>query len=79
MRWLWRLFIVFVFLLLVQNVFVPQPKAFISLPEGENWARKLQGEMRQWQKLSQDLPASIEVEVRRLWKDFQPNGEGKEV
>lgn len=79
MRWIWRLFVFFVFLILVQNLFNPQPKAFISLPEGENWGRKIQGEMRQWQRLSQDLPASIEVEVRRLWRDFQPNGVAKEV
>ena len=79
MRWLWRLFVLFVFVVLVQNLFVPQPKVFISLPEEENWVSKIRGEMRQWQKLSQDLPASIEVEVRRLWKDYRPNGEGKEV
>lgn len=79
MRWIWRIIIFFVFVILVQNFFIPQPKAFISVPEEENWGRIIQGEMRQWQKLSQDLPASIEVEVRRLWKDFQPNGVGKEV
>ncbi|GAB6156302.1 hypothetical protein JCM17380_50540 [Desulfosporosinus burensis] len=79
MRWLWRLLMLFMFLVLVRTLFVPQPKAFIALPEGQNWGQKIQGEMRQWQKLSQDLPASIEVEMRRLWNDFQPNGEGEEV
>lgn len=79
MRWLWRLVILSVVLLLVRAYLVPHPKAFISFPEGDNWGQKLQGEMKQWQKLSQDLPASIEVEVRRLWNDFRPNGEAKEV
>ncbi|KJR47856.1 hypothetical protein UF75_1712 [Desulfosporosinus sp. I2] len=79
MHWLWRLFILSVFLVLIRMLFVPQPKVFISLPEEQNWGQIIQGEMRQWQKLSQDLPASIEVEVRRLWKDFKPNGQGKEV
>ena len=79
MRWLWRLLILFVFLVLVRTHFLPQPKAFIALPEGQNWEQKIQGEIKQWQRLSQDLPTSIEVEVRRLWKDFRPNGAGKEV
>lgn len=79
MRWLWHLLILFVFLMIVRTLFVPQPKAFITLPKGQNWGQKIQGEMRLWQELSQDLPASLEVEVRRLWKDFRPNGEGKEV
>lgn len=79
MRWLWRLLILFVFLVMVRTLLYPQPKAFITLPEEQNWGLKIQGEMKQLQKLSQDLPASIEVEVRRLWKDFLPNGEGKKV
>ncbi len=79
MRWLWRLLTLFVFLGLVRTLFVPQPKAFIAWPEGQNWVKKIQGEMKQWQKISQDLPASIEVEVRRLWNDFRSNGDGKEV
>jgi len=40
---------------------------------------KIRGEIKQLQELTQDLPASIEVEVRRLWNDFQSSGEGKEV
>ena len=79
MRWLWRLLTLIVFLGLIRKVFVPQPKAFIAWPEGHTWEQKLQGEMKQWQKLSQDIPASLEVEVRRLWKDFRPNGDGQEV
>ncbi|HEY8910500.1 MAG TPA: hypothetical protein VIM51_09500 [Desulfosporosinus sp.] len=79
MRWLWRLLTLFVFLGLVRTLFIPQTKTFIAWPEGQNWAQKIQGEMKQWQKVTQDLPASIEVEVRRLWKDFQQNGDGKEV
>ena len=79
MRWLWRLLTLVVLLGLGQTLFNPQPKAFIAWSEGQNWVKTIQGELRQWQRLSQDLPASIEVEVRRLWMDFQPNGNGKEV
>lgn len=79
MRWLWRLLTLLVFLVLVRMLFVPQPKTFIAWPEGQNWEQKMLGEMKHWQKLTQDLPSSIEVEVRRLWNDFRPNGDGKEV
>ncbi|TGE32322.1 hypothetical protein [Desulfosporosinus sp. Sb-LF] len=80
MRWLWRFLTILVFLGLIHTLFIPpQTKAFISWSEDQTWVRKLQGEMKQWQRLSQDLPSSIEVEVRRLWKDFRPNGDGKEV
>lgn len=79
MRWFWRLLTLFLILGFLRTLIVPQPKAFIAWPEGPNWVQKIQGEMKQLQKLTQDLPASIEVEVRRLWKDFRPTGDGKEV
>ncbi|EGW36120.1 hypothetical protein [Desulfosporosinus sp. OT] len=79
MRWLWRFLTLFVLLGFLQSLVVPQPKAFIAWPERPNWAQKIQGEMKQLQKLTQDLPASIEVEVRRLWKDIRPNGDAQEV
>jgi len=79
MRWLWRLLTLVVFLGLAQTLISPQPKAFIAWSDGQNWVKVIQGELKQWQRLSQDLPASIEVEVRRLWMDFQPNANGKEV
>ncbi|SHH89331.1 hypothetical protein [Desulfosporosinus lacus] len=79
MRWFWRLLTLLVFMGLVRTLLVPEPKTFIVWPKEQNWVQTIQGELRQWQELSQDLPASIEVEVRRLWKDFEPNGDGKEV
>ena len=79
MRWLWRLLTFLVLLAFLRTLIVPQPKAFIAWPEDKNWALKIQGEIKQLQKITQDLPTSIEVEVRRLWNDFRPNGAGKEV
>jgi len=79
MRWLWRLFTILVLLAFLRTLIVPQPKAFIAWPEEKNWALKIQGEIKQLQKFTQDLPASIEVEVRRIWNDFRPSGNGKEV
>jgi hypothetical protein len=79
MRWLWRLFTILVLLAFLRTLIVPQPKAFIAWPEEKNWALKLQGEIKQFQKFTQDLPASIEVEVRRIWNDFRPSWDGKKV
>lgn len=79
MRWLWRLFTILLIFGLVRTFFIPQSKVFITWQEEQGWVETIKLELRQWQKISQDLPASIEVEVRRLWQDFQPNGNGKEV
>lgn len=79
MRWLWRLLTLVVLLAFLRTLIVPEPKAFIAWPEEKNWELKIQGEIKQLQKITQDLPASIEVEVRRLWSDFQPRGNGEEV
>lgn len=79
MRWLWRLLVLLVFLGLVRTLLVPQPKEFISWSEGQNWVQKIQLQIKQWQKVTQDLPTSIEVEVRRLWRNFNPNDNAKEV
>ena len=79
MRWFWRFVTLLVLLAFVRTFIVPQPKAFIAWPEEKDWGLKLQGEIKQLQRFTQDLPASIEVEVRRLWNDYQPSGDGKEV
>jgi hypothetical protein len=79
MRWFWRILTFLVILAFLRTLIVPQPKAFIAWPEEKNWALKIQGELKQLQKFTQDIPASIEVEVRRLWNDFRPSGDGKEV
>lgn len=79
MRWLWRLLTLLVLLAFFRILIVPQPKAFIGWTEGKNWAPKIEVKIKQVQKFTQDLPASIEVEVRRLWKDYRSSGNGKEV
>lgn len=78
MRWLWRVLTLLILLAFLRTL-IAQPKAFIAWPEENNWSLQLQGDIRKFQKFTQDLPASIEVEVRRLWNDFEPSGDGKEV
>ena len=79
MRWLLRLLTLLVLLAFLRTLIVPQSSAFIAWPEDKNWTPKIQGGMKQLQKFTQDLPTSIEVEVRRIWEDFRPSGDGKEV
>ncbi len=79
MRWLWRSLTLIVILAFLSTFISPQPQAFIAWPAESNWVLRIQGELKQLQRISQDLPASIEVEVRRLWNDFRPSGSGKEV
>jgi len=79
MPWFWRLLTFLVLLVLMRTQFFPQPSSFIAWSEEGNWAHRIQGELKQMQKFTQDLPASIEVEVRRLLNDFHPSGAGKEV
>ena len=50
MRWFWRLLTFLVLLTLLRSLSVPQPKAFIAWPEEKNWALKIQGEIKQFQK-----------------------------
>ncbi|CAA7601152.1 Hypothetical protein DEACI_1805 [Acididesulfobacillus acetoxydans] len=79
MRWLWRIFVLFLLLSFVKSVVAPQPQAFIAWPEQSNLVRKIQWDWRQWRRGLQDLPASIEVEIRRLRQDFRPDGNGTSV
>lgn len=79
MRWLFRLLTLLVFLILVRAFIVPQSQAFISWPEEQTWVCKVQGQMKYIQTLAQDLPTSIEVEVRRLLKDFRTIGNAQEI
>ncbi|HZK83753.1 MAG TPA: hypothetical protein VFC58_03580 [Desulfosporosinus sp.] len=79
MRWLWRILALVVLLAFLRTLSTPEPMGFIAWPEEKNWELRIQGEIKQFQKITQDLPASIEVEVRRFWSDFRPRGAGKEV
>ena len=80
MRWLWRLMILFVVISLVKVfIITPQPQAFITWPEGQDWKRRVQWQVQQWQRQAQDLPATVQMEVKQLWNEFQPQGDGKSV
>jgi len=75
MRWLWRILVIVLLVGIFQSV-RSEPQAFIKQ---ENWVEKLKWEVRNWQRQVQDLPAAVEVEIRRLFSEFKPNGDGKSV
>lgn len=76
---LWRLFIVVVFILLVKTTFTPQTQAYIVWPENPNFVERVKFQMNRLQENAQDLPANVELEIRRLWKDVKPGNNAKLV
>ena len=79
MRWLWRVLFIIMFLCLIRNLTPSEPKTFIAWSVGQNWVQKITLELKHWQSMSQDLPASLEVEVRQFLNDFRSYGNGEEV
>lgn len=80
MKWLWRALMLVVVLALVQNFFSPTaPKAFIRWEESDSWVDRAGAQLRYWQQQIQDLPASIEVEIKKLWDDVKPDGKSQAV
>lgn len=79
MRWFWRLLTLLIIIGFLRAVITSEPKVFISWQGGQNWSQMIRTQMKQLQRLTQDLPASLEVEVRHFWRDFSVNGDGKEV
>lgn len=79
MRWLWRIAVLLLLITLVRGLMPAKPQAFIIWPEQNAWVQKLNSEVRRFQAELQDLPASIEVEIRRFWRDVQTGATGREV
>lgn len=80
MRWIWRLLTLVVLVVVIRVLFAPQqPQAFIAWSQGEPWVQKMTWELQHWQRIAQDLPTSLEVEIRRLWREFKATGDGRSV
>jgi hypothetical protein len=79
MRWLLRLLTLFVMLILLKTLISPQPHVFIAWSESQTWLTKIHEEMKFLQAMTQDLPTSIEAEMRRFFKDFRLMGNAQEV
>lgn len=68
-----------VFILLVKTAFTPQNQAYIVWPENPNFVERVKFQMDQFQKDAQDLPANVEMQIKRLWKEVKPGNEAKLV
>lgn len=79
LKTLWRLFVIVVFIMLVKTTFTPQTQAYIVWPENQNFVERVKFQMDQLQKNAQDLPANVEIQIRRLWKDVKPGNNAKLV
>ncbi|MEA4901201.1 hypothetical protein [Desulfitobacterium sp.] len=76
---LWRIFVVIVLLLLLRTNFAPQTQAYIVWPENPNFVERVKFQMDKIQRNAQDLPANLEIELMRLWKDVKPSNGAKLV
>jgi hypothetical protein len=65
--------------ILLKGALVPETNAYIVWPEAKPWVQRVEWEVLQIQKAAQDLPASIEVVIRRLFRDVKPQIEAKSV
>lgn len=80
MRWIWKLLVVFLLLIIIfKPKLTSQPQVFISLPQSETIKEKVVWQIKHWQNLAQDLPASVETQIHRIFQDFEPNGDGQTV
>lgn len=76
---LWRIFVVIVLLLLLRTNFAPQTQAYIVWPENPNFVERVKFQMDKIQRNAQDLPANLEIELMRLWKEVKPGNGAKLV
>ena len=61
MRWLWRFCVIVLLLLILMNTTKSDEQIYI------NWSQKLE----HLQEVLQDLPANIEVQLRKIWNDTE--------
>lgn len=77
MRFIWRIFIIFVLAILVKSAFSKETSAYISSPEVKPWIQRVEWTIQDLQNAAQDLPASIEITIRRIFNDVKPQIEAK--
>lgn len=79
MRFIWRIFVILILAFLLKGVLFPEPQAYITSPGPRSWVEQVEWQANQIQKAAQDLPTSIEVVIRRLFRDVKPHIEAKSV
>lgn len=79
LRFIVRVLIIFALAFFLKGILFPEPQAYISLPEARSWVKQVEWQAYEIQRAAQDLPASIEVVLRRLFRDIKPQIEAKTV
>lgn len=79
LRFLWRALVIILLVIFIKGASSSEPSAYINSPESRTWVRRVEWEVHRIQRAAQDLPASIEVVIRRLMKDIKPHLEAKSV
>ncbi len=79
MSWLWRILVVILLGLLLKSIVNVPARTFISWSQGLVWVERVQWQIHAWQQEVQDLPASMELEIRRLWQEYHPSGDSQQV
>ena len=71
---------ILIFALLLKEAFTSEPhQAYIAWSDEKIWVQRIEWEVKKLQRAAQDLPASIEVVIRRLFRDVKPQVEAKSV
>lgn len=78
MRLLIRFLVIILLLVMIKNSISSEPDAFISWSEA-NFVDKLEWEIDRIRRAAQDLPATIDIVLRRLFGDLYPITEAKAV
>lgn len=79
MGWIWRILVLTLLVILLKHSLNTPAEAFITWSQGMDWRMKIQWQMEQWQRDLQDLPASMEAEIRRLIQDSSIGGNSEPI
>ncbi len=80
MRFLVRIILILAILLMAKGLFEPsQPQAYISSPMAIELVEKIEWRASQIQRAARDLPATIEIMLKRVFSENKPTTEAKSV
>lgn len=78
MRWVYRLTILFLLVLLFNQTLLTKTQTFISW-HGEKWTQRIHWQVNYWREQAQDFPANVDAGIRQLMKEYFPDAQSKAV
>ena len=79
MRFIGKILVLLIAIYLVKGFIISESPVYITSPEAKSWVERIEWEATKIQRAAQDLPASIEMTLRRLLQDSKPLTEAKSV